>query len=241
MINGRLLASGCSFTDYCWSTWADILGKEFQQYMQVGTGGCDNATIARSIIDNAKPGDTVVILWTSFDRWSGYLDEGYPMPKDQNNHWRHRGSLLRWDKKFYVDYFHPVERFYATIDYINLVNSHSQVHGYQAYHFPAFPLLLAELYDSADSRNIEIYDRYRNQIKNNYLDETALSEFRENHYKIRTSNKYSKDDTHPTPLCHWEYLEKVIAPKLNVTLDQTKKDKIMQEHENLIKHGIIIK
>ena len=59
--------------------------------------------------------------------------------------------------------------------------------------------------------------------------------------KIRTSHKYGLDDTHPTPLCHWEYLEKVIVAKLNVTLDQTKKENIMQEHENLIKHGITIR
>jgi hypothetical protein len=245
-ITGRLLTSGCSHTRGAWSTWADILGTHYESYKNVATGGSDNATAARAVIKHAKENDTVVILWTSYDRWSFYLEETIDTPGVKNTRWRHDGSL-HLDKIFFTEYYHPVERFQTMIDYILLIDSHSKVNNYQAYHFSAFPLFsgenyaMPELREEADPRLVNIYSRVKDKISNNYLEDISSEDFRTKNFDIITKHTYSDNDTHPTPLSHWEYLEKVIAPKLNVTLDQTKKDKIMQEHENLIKHGITIR
>ena len=238
--NSRLLASGCSYTSYCWSTWADILGQEFDSYSQVGIGGSDNATVARSIIKHAQPHDTVVIMWTSFDRWSFYNDDPWPMAnKDPNNHWRHLGSSALKSKEFVVNYYHPVERFQTTMDYIQLVDLHSKSVGYSAYHFTAFPLLCAEGESIDDPLLYEIYKRF--QINNNYLLDISLEMFRRENYNIRPSHRYTKEDTHPTPLCQWDYAENIIAPKLGIELDQSKKSNIIKEHENLIQRGVTIR
>jgi hypothetical protein len=241
--NGRLLASGCSYTAYCWSTWADILGQEFSSYHQVGLSGTDNATVARSIIKHAQPTDTVVVMWTSFDRWSFYKDETWILPnKDRNNHWRHyvhMGSVTERTKDFVVNYYHPVERFQTTMDYIQLVDLHSKAVGYTAYHFAAFPLFHAETDVSDDPRLEEIYKNF--QINNNYLLEVSLETFKQKNYNIRTNNRYTKGDTHPTPLCQWDYVENIIAPRLGIELNQSNKPRIVKEQDNLLQRGITIR
>ena len=222
----RLLASGCSFTDYYWTTWADVIGPEFQNYVQIGQGGCDNAFVARSIVNNAKPGDTVVVMWTSYDRWSFYLNKVHPLPKNPDNHWRHLGSLTHWDKGFFVKYYHKVERFQTTMDYVQLVDLHSKVMGYTVYHFSAFPFFLAETEKIVDPRIVEIYNRY--DVANNYLiSALSLQEFKDQNYNLIING----NDTHPTPLCHWDYAEQIIAPKLNISLTQARKSSIIQEQQ----------
>jgi hypothetical protein len=235
----RMLASGCSYTDYCWSTWANILGQQFDSYQQVGTGGADNATVARSIVEHARSGDTVIVMWTSFDRWSTYQEKVYPMPKDANNHWRHVGSLACWDKEFFTKYYNPVERFQTTMDYVQLVDLHSKSVGYTAYHFSAFPFLSGETGIPIDTRLQEIYQHY--QIDNNYLLEISLGEFRIENYNFTTNHTYTKHDTHPTPLCHWDYTEKIIAPKLNIMLNNVFKSDIISEQKNILQNGITIR
>lgn len=238
--NSRLLASGCSYTSYCWSTWADILGREFNSYSRVGIGGCDNATVARSIVKHARPQDVVIVLWTSFDRWSFYSEEPYLMPnKDPTNHWRHQGSAVLKSKEFFVNYYHPVERFQTTMDYIQLIDLHSKSVGYSAYHFAAFPLFHAETDIKNDPRLEEIYKGF--QIDNNCLLDISLETFRQQNHNIHTSHRYNKNDSHPTPLAHWDYVETVIAPRLGVELDPSNKSNIVQEHENLIQRGITIR
>ena len=232
MNNRRLLTSGCSYTDYCWSTWSDILGTKFSEYRQVGQGGCDNAFIARSIVNNARADDVVVIMWTSYDRWSFYSDNVIPLPKDANNHWKHLGSHIVHNKEFFVNYYNRVERFHTTMDYIQLVDLHSQVNDYDVYHFSAFPLFLAETEKNIDPKLVEICSRY--DIKNNYLLDTSLDEYRLSRYNIITNHEYCKNDGHPTPLCHWDYAEQFIAPKLNVNLSQERKQSIIKEQQDLI-------
>jgi hypothetical protein len=237
--NGRLLASGCSYTSSCWSTWADILGRKFDSYCQLGIAGSDNATVARSIIKHAQPQDTVVILWTSFDRWSFYSDKPYVMAnKDKTNHWIHNGTSSLKSKEFIVDYYHPVERFQTTMDYIQLVDLHSKSVGYSAYHFTAFPLF-GNAVEPVDPLLPKIYKQV--QINNNYLLDISLEQFKQENYDLQFSYRYAKNDVHPTPLCHWDYVENIIAPRLGIELDPSNKPGIIKEHENLIQRGITIR
>ena len=237
--NSRLLASGCSYTSSCWSTWADILGQEFNSYRQLGIAGSDNATVARSIIKQAHPQDTVVILWTSFDRWSFYSDKPYVMAnKDKTNHWIHNGTSSLKSKEFIVDYYHPVERFQTTMDYIQLVDFHSKSIGYSAYHFTAFPLF-GNVVEPVDTLLPELYKQV--QINNNYLLDISLEQFRRENYDLQFSYRYAKKDNPPTPLCHWDYVEQVIAPRLAIKLDPSKKSSIIKEQDNLLQRGITIR
>ena len=65
----RLFTFGCSFTKYHWPTWANILGKEFDQHQNWAEPGAGNHFILNSLVEcnlrnNILPDDTVGIMWT---------------------------------------------------------------------------------------------------------------------------------------------------------------------------------
>ena len=241
-IEGRLLASGCSFTEHCWSTWADILGEHFKSSLLLGKGGSDNATVARSLISRAQPGDTVIALWTAYDRWSFFSDDPKKMVGLKNpSKWQHRGCLSYYNKVFFTEFYHPVERFQAMMDYVKLVDLHSKAYNYKAYHFSAFPLLYAEAHKTFDERLPGIYENETKDVANNYLTEISMEDFRVENWPLSIDHKYYSNDDHPTPLCAWDYLEKIMVPKLGIHLDQSLKEKYIQEQENLVNHGITIR
>ena len=235
--NTKLITAGCSNTKHCWNTWADFLGREFAESINVGVGGADNAYIARSVITQAKTGDNVVILWSSYDRWSLYKDEVIPRRDDPNNHWLHRGSMSV-DKVLFTNYYHRVERFQTTMDYIQLVDLHSQVNGYTAYHFSAFPLFTAEREKVVDPRILKIYNSYT--IKNDFLTETSLIDYQvDTNQDFAIQHKYATPiDNHPTPAVQWQWLNLVVAPKLGITLKATTEHDVSEEQKNVL-NGII--
>lgn len=235
----RLLVSGCSFTDYCWSTWADYLSPYFDRFFNAGIAGSDNATIGRSVVDYAEPNDTVVILWSGYDRWARY-NENYTstnvsknVSKKFDTNWQFTGSV-KSDKYFLVNYYHRLERFQATMDYINLVDCHSYKNQYKVYHFSAFPFFLGEIEKTTDPRIISIYEKYK--ISNNYLTEKSMFNFQiENNQCIVTKHEYNPaGDDHPTPLTHWQYAREIIAPKLNIDLGSTVPEVVQQEQDALV-------
>jgi hypothetical protein len=78
-LKGRLFTFGCSFTNYRWSTWADILSTEYREFYNWGQSGSGNHFIFNSIVEanqrhNFTAGDTVVVCWTNVMREDRYTD-----------------------------------------------------------------------------------------------------------------------------------------------------------------------
>jgi len=224
-------------TQHCWETWAEYLGRGFASWRQLGIGGADNATIARQVVKHARPNDLVVILWSGHDRWSMYRDETFFLPGDPKNQWHHTGSLYN-SKEFVVNFYHPVERFQTTMDYIQLLVSHIQMNGYTVYHFSAFPFFCSELGKNVDPRLVQIYYQYK--IKNDFLLEKTLSDFQaELGSNISVIHKYNpRGDTHPTPKVQWEYLNKILAPKLAIDLSFVNESTVIED-QNRVLQGIV--
>ena len=75
----RLFTFGCSFTNYRWSTWADILGVHYTEYQNWGQSGAGNHYIFNSVMEADQrhcfgPDDTVIVCWTSAHREDRYTD-----------------------------------------------------------------------------------------------------------------------------------------------------------------------
>ena len=237
----RFLASGCSYTAYDWTTWADIVGCYFEEYKNVGAGGQDNASIARSIIDHAQDGDTVVVLWSGYDRWSTYSDEKQlllPQRELSDNYWQHHGCITTLGKEFFVNFYHRLERFKTSMDYVQLVDLHSQQNNYQVYHFSAFPWFLGEIEKNIDQRLVDIFSKYN--IKNNYLLDKSMEEFvLETNQQTPVRHKYAPtgEDIHPLPVAQYQFVKQFIAPKLKLTLTEDVYSSIIKEQENIVLHG----
>lgn len=231
----RLLVGGCSMSDYAWPTWADYLGLCYSQYANTALAGSDNANIARRVIDAAQPNDLVVILWSGFDRWQTWLTSGRPYPKSQDNHWVnfHDNPDLRM--QWIADFYNPVERFYASMDYVHHVHCHSQVLGYQVYHFSAFPWMCGQLekYPQPDM----IQRRGRWPVKNDYLTSVpSLEEYQIAHGLYEPIHTVTPNDFHPGPWCQYQYLRDVIAPVLQVELISGC-DRAAKLHDQQVKNG----
>jgi len=222
----KLLTAGCSFTKHCWPTWADYLGKNVSWHKQLGLGGADNASIARSIISTAKKSDTVVVMWTGYDRWSLY-----------DNGWQHKGCLVV-DKNFYGNFYNPIERFTTSMDYVQMVDNHAKLKGYKCYHFSAFPWLQSELINNNSWELAEIYNNY--SIENNFLMDIDLLTFQKsNNEVIPVTHKYTTNDIHPTPITHWKFLNQVISPIVDIAVDQSNLAQVNQDQTDVIAGNIL--
>lgn len=73
----RLFTFGCSFTQYQWPTWADILGQQHDFFENWGKLGGGNHFIFNSLMEcinsrSISADDTIMIMWSSIsreDRW----------------------------------------------------------------------------------------------------------------------------------------------------------------------------
>lgn len=214
--SNRLLVSGCSYTDYAWPTWADYLSYYYEDFSNVGNAGSDNANIAREIIKYARQGDTVVILWSSWHRQKFWRDKIIPTPKNSLNHWDfHFCEVL--DRDWVTKFYHPIDRLIVSLDYQQMVQMHSQNLGFDVYHFYAFPWLTGELEKKPHEYTETIMKQYC--LCNDYSLEQSLDEFKKQYWNKEYSTRWSTSDYHPGPMCHLEYLKKVIAPKMNISIN----------------------
>jgi hypothetical protein len=81
----KLLTFGCSFTDYNWSTWADILGREFDDFQNHGRGGAGNTYIFNRIMqciaeNQITDSSTVIVMWSNVIREDRYVDGEWIAP-----------------------------------------------------------------------------------------------------------------------------------------------------------------
>jgi len=94
----RLHTFGCSFTKYSWSTWADILGKEFEIYTNYGRTGAGNTYIFNHVMqavaeEKMSSADTVIIMWSTIPREDRYI----------KNSWNTPGNI--YNQEFYEEGF----------------------------------------------------------------------------------------------------------------------------------------
>jgi len=83
----RLITIGCSFTNYLWETWADLLAYEMPQaeYINVGQSGAGQIYMVAQLNQamnklNLSQDDLVCIMWSTYYRDDRYLDNGWVTP-----------------------------------------------------------------------------------------------------------------------------------------------------------------
>ena len=53
-MNKRFFSFGCSFTRWCWPTWNDYIGLNFDEYHSCGMAGSDNKHILYTLLEVDK-------------------------------------------------------------------------------------------------------------------------------------------------------------------------------------------
>ena len=66
----RLYTFGCSFTNYKWNTWADIIGRDYEVFENWGQSGAGNQFVLNSLTECIQrncldSNDVVMIMWST--------------------------------------------------------------------------------------------------------------------------------------------------------------------------------
>jgi hypothetical protein len=198
------------------------------------------------VLEAVRPGDVVVVAWSSFDRFNNFIDDRKQETKipgdrlvmdwsaldsiDQGG-WHHSGGRCG-SKEFLVNHYHRIERFRHSLDYIKMVEMHSQIVGYQLWNFSMIDLFLGESELELDQRLVAMF--HRSKINHFYLDKD-LNTLREEVAPIVTKHKYNRDgDTHPTPLVNWTWLRDHIAPEIGIDIDLSLENQVQLDQQRVL-------
>ncbi len=76
----RFFAFGCSYTRYCYPSWADFIGVNFDEYYNYGRAGASNTYIMNKLVEADdkfnfnSDNDTVIVMLTGIGRFSYMIE-----------------------------------------------------------------------------------------------------------------------------------------------------------------------
>jgi hypothetical protein len=222
----RLFTFGCSYTNYYWPTWADILGTTYDHYENWAVGGIGNRGIVERLSEcllknKLTKDDTVIVQWTDFHRHDIHN-------KKEFQGWRAGGNVLIHEKdvpnSFILKYWDEFSYIMHTMNFINLginllknqscvwfmtssTDLTKDIKQYPELNF------YKKLFD--EDVWIDPIQRFVDTLGYTGIDSMFLT-------YSKTFKNYVKEqvrDLHPTSQIYLKWLEKYVVPKLKITLD----------------------
>jgi len=223
----RLFTIGCSFTEYFYPTWANILSKSIPdaEFYNLGLSGTSNPFIANRLVEaNLKfklcETDLVVIMWTTVCRETHYV----------RGVWYKPGNIFSQDEysKEFVDKFADPDG-YLIRDLATIEMATSYVNNLPCDYVGLLstPLEFNYFGDVSPPHTLadEILDTYKD----------LLPTFPKSMFELEMNNdwqpgcSYSSDqfsgvreDYHPNPIQYCNYLIKLGLPITQASIDYAK-------------------
>ena len=226
----RLFTFGCSFTDYKWATWANILAYELNcEFYNFGRSGAGNYFISNQITQannyfSFDKNDLVVVCWTNISREDRYTEkQGWVTPGNIY-------SQNEYDAKFvkrWANDIHFALRDFALIDltanyldctnfnFLSMCNIVNQINQWEE--------------TSSEQQNLvykisNLYNKNLSKIAPSFYDVLWQGNIDSKWQKDWSTVHKNYSDGHPTPLEHLEYLQAVLDYEFsNKTTDSIKK------------------
>lgn len=200
----RFFAFGCSFTQYSWPTWADIIAWDLNiSYENWGIAGLGNVGIFHRMVEcdlknNFKSDDLIIPVWSTWTREDRYL----------KNTWETHGNVFNnsfYDRKFLSKYWSLendiIKNSTAIISANKIFNLRVQGHIQTPAKFESNE----KLFSVQETR---LFDFYKQHFSNdNIFNTNSVSVY-----------DYLIGDGHPDMLQHLNYVNEKIYPKLGLTL-----------------------
>ena len=246
----RLFVLGCSFSNYAWPTWADILGQEFDIFENWAFPGLGNRAIAERVAEihannHLTKDDTVIIQWTSHLRHDWHATDHR---HQENAGWKTSGSLFnyinaeifdeKWIKTFWSEnsyMMHTYNNILLTQNFLNGVGCNWRMTsmGYINKMNSDYPTTshgekTNEIDAMVDIPTLSIYKKIFDD-KSKWI--KPIGTFAWNHktkpYKFKSMQDKAvfSIDRHPTTYQHSEWLKTYLLPSLGISQKQTKKAK----------------
>lgn len=224
----RVFTFGCSFTQFFWPTWADIietdLGLPTQHWGLCGLGnvGIAHRLLEADAIHKFTPNDLIIVLWSTWSRECRFV----------RGQWQCAGNIIQdantlYKKQFVKDHWSIDNDLVKNVGAITMSNR-------------SFPIT----YQATMDRTAEIED------KDVYSDSILYNTFKDNIEFIRSFDIFQWDnfdlafddtmthvDNHPDIKAHLEFAEEYICSKLNRTMKQSTKTYYMQMHNKVVEMG----
>jgi len=205
----RFFSFGCSWTNWFWPTWADIIAKDLSiEHQNWGSWGSGNQAIQSRFVEaknqhNISSNDLVIVQWSGWNREDRYIDG-----------WKSGGNIFNntfYDKKFVRKYWSLDNDLIKNSVILQTTNdAYSKLINYQfSFDFP-FDIINEENnnYDLANKNNVT--DTTLSLIRTYYrnIPEIDVPKINNSRFKMNCM------DTHPDVLSHIDIVEKYIYPKL---------------------------
>jgi len=221
----RLFVFGCSFTQYAWPTWADLLAKEMEhaEYYNFGRSGAGNLFISNRITQangkfNFCDTDLVIVMWSGAFREDRYIDD----------RWVTAGNIYTqthaYDKNFVKNYTDPEGFVIRDMSLIELTRSYLSNLPCTAIHTSMTELTGEGTHSTTDQDQKTIsFEQKINEIYKTTLDGmlTSVNEIITSTKNWQWKDKHGDPDyeSHPTPMDHCKYLLAVGIPLSQSTID----------------------
>lgn len=211
----RFFAFGCSFTQYYWPTWADIVSKEFKKSYNYGECGAGNFFIYQSLIEailkhKIDKNDLVMIMFSNVTREDRFT---------KARGWITPGNLYfqnEYDKKFIKNYM--CDHGYLMRD-LNLVTGCALALDSIGCDYKFMSMVPFDSKQSDSIRMSEIdyllkfYKTTLDTVKPSVLDTIFNSDWNTRQPRPEYHVSWQKEkyiDNHPTPAEHLEYLQTIM-------------------------------
>lgn len=233
----RFFAFGCSFTQYYWPTWADLISKEISESYNYGKSGAGNHFIFNNLMEcdarnKFKAGDLVIVKWTNVAREDRYVDKWW-LPGNIYS----QGVYSEDFVKQWITFRGCLIRDCAFIHAANLVLNHRGV-DYAFLSMVPIDSISQWQVNSLDSERdvLEIYKESLSLINTSIYEK--LYNFNWDNRpcaKIQLGDKINNDH-HPLPNIHLEYILKTFE---KVNFSERTINYAEEETKKLLTPGII--
>lgn len=210
----RLFTFGCSFTDWHWATWANILAIELDcEFYNFGKAGAGNFYISNLVtqadsVYKFKSTDLIIISWTNISREDRWIE---------NQSWVTPGNIYSqnlYDKKFVKKYANDIHFALRDFSLITLIDNYlSQKCQYHFFSMCDITKRINQWVDVENNIN-DITNLYRsslNKINPSFYDVLWNDSIEDKFQKDKKEIHHNFVDGHPTILEHFLYLEKIFV------------------------------
>jgi len=235
----RFFAFGCSFTQYRWPTWCDIIAKDNPdlEYYNIGKSGAGNTYIFNQINQyankmNFDEHDLVMVLWSSFYREDRYMYE--------KGGWKTPGNIYSqfdYDEKFVTEMCCPRGFTLQDLALIDTASRWFTTAEFTVAHSLAIPYDMQNHYSGktdelAEEFNLnEVYGLYVDLPQSMYP--SLIDCFPEGwkmEYMCKNDQGESYTDYHPTVMGYVSYLT-----ELGIDISKVTQTWAFAEHQRMLR------
>lgn len=207
----RFFVFGCSFTNYKWPTWADILYNQAQhlEYYNYGLGGAGNLQIMTKLSHaNQKfkfnKNDLIGVMFTSFNREDRWI----------NGSWLSLGNIYNqnvYPEDWVMNFADPTGYIIRDMAVIDMTTNYLKNLSCDSFVLASYPLddSLENIAGQFEKNMVEqLYKNYDALIKSIPVYHGLIQDLKDQNIGHRYHNTDGKffHDTHPTPTEHLKYM-----------------------------------